>query len=807
MSKRRMLGSVGCSILLTGTTCGVLRAQTQAVTLADNSSAPTDGLEEIVVTARKRNESLIDVPVAVSVVTGAQLARQGLTDLNQIVQLAPQVMVAQSQSGTGASFSVRGIGTTSQDPGLDQSVGVVLDGTSLSRGQLVDMTMFDLAQVEVLKGPQVLFFGKSSPAGVISLSSASPTDTWTGYATAGWEFIAQEKYLEAALSGPITDQLKVRVAVRGSDMLGWLNNVAVPTTSAPPLMPTTPGAPSKYAPGARQLAGRITALWMPSENFSATARFSEGLYKDEGGTTQGYCAQGAPPTVGGLPDTHQNCTFDTNVSIVGVDPRFITPDWPGYAGSNGSPLIRDVFDLGSLTLKYSLPHVDFTALTSYFDLGYLERSNFDATSYALVQTGTREETQVFSQEVRAVSSFSGPLNFTAGIYYEHDDRETGTAPIVLFLGPDAATGSYFNLNSSDRTASNALSAFGQIRWNILPQLELAAGARWSRDQRRVSLTNLYDGAAATPIFQLVPVGISTVGESSNTNASPEITLTYKPQPDLMVYAAYKTGYKAGGFGTPYLYQDTPAGVPPTGADLAFQPERVRGEEIGFKAELADRRLRIESDIYNYRYSDLQLSVFNPTTFSYAVKNAATAVTRGAELSLDWQILHGMRAFSNIAYNIGKYLNYPSAQCYVAQTVAQGCVQATINGTSAQVQNFDGRPLLRAPKWNLQAGVSFETNVSASWAFAMNSDISYTTGYYTDSTQDPLAYQGGFARVNAGIRLYSADDRYEIAVIGRNLANIYYRELSAAAAFAVTSGQFTTATPRFREVKLQATYRW
>jgi len=120
--------------------CGVARAQMLAAsTRSEAPSSPPAALEEITVTARKRSESLIDVPVAVSAVTGAELQRQGVTDLNQIAQMVPAVILGQSTSGTGASFTIRGIGTTSQDPGLDQSVTVVLDGSNLSRGQLINM--------------------------------------------------------------------------------------------------------------------------------------------------------------------------------------------------------------------------------------------------------------------------------------------------------------------------------------------------------------------------------------------------------------------------------------------------------------------------------------------------------------------------------------------------------------------------------------------------------------------------------------------------------------------------------------------
>ncbi len=787
--------------------CGVARAQMIAAsTRSEAPSSPPAALEEITVTARKRSESLIDVPVAVSAVTGAELQRQGVTDLNQIAQMVPAVILGQSTSGTGASFTIRGIGTTSQDPGLDQSVTVVLDGSNLSRGQLINMGMFDLAQVEVLKGPQALFFGKNSPAGVIALTSAGATDELAGYVRAGYETVAEEEYAEAAVSGPLTDQLKARVAFRGSTMRGWLENVAQPIAGTPPFFPETPGRPDYYAPGIRQIMGRVTLAWTPTDNFTATLKYNPGEYKDAGGTAQSYCASGAPPSAGGAPDPYLNCAFDNTISVVGVLPKYITPAWQGYAGTDGKPYTKVVTNLSNLTLNYNVADINFTSVTSYFDLKYTQNSNFDKTSYGLANGALRETTDEFAQELRMVSNYDSPLNYTLGAYYEHVDRETGTAPLVLFLGPDP-NGDYFSSNSSARTHAQTVSGFGQLRWAIIKKLELAAGVRWTRDSRDLDITNKFVNPYIEGILGLVPAGIATDGASSNTNWSPEATLSYKPIQDVLFYAAYKTGYKAGGFGTPYLYQKTAAGLPPTAEDLAFKPEKVQGGEVGFKAQLADRTVRIESVLYNYNYSDLQVSVFNPASFSFTTKNAASARTRGVEVSVDWQASRHARLFGSVAYNQGKYVNYTTAQCYVAQTSAEGCLPVTVNGSPTTAQNFDGRPLTDAPRWNFAGGASYDENLSARWMLGFNADVNYTSSYDTDPNKDPGALQGGFARVNAGIRLYSADEHYEFAVIGRDLANKYYKEFTSSDAFAVAPGQLSAATPRAREIKLQGAYRF
>ena len=175
------------------------------------------GLEEIIVSARKRTESLQDVPVAVSAISPIQLEGNLATDLNKVAELAPQVMIGRGTNGTGGFLTIRGISSTATDAGLDQSVVVTIDGVPLSRGRVINAAIYDVAQVEILQGPQSLFFGKNSPAGVISVRSADPSSTFEGNVKAGYEFEADERYVEGAVSGPLTDTLNGRLAFRASD--------------------------------------------------------------------------------------------------------------------------------------------------------------------------------------------------------------------------------------------------------------------------------------------------------------------------------------------------------------------------------------------------------------------------------------------------------------------------------------------------------------------------------------------------------------------------------------------------------------
>ena len=759
-----------------------------APAFAQSTGASSGGLGEIIVTARKQAESLLDVPVAVSAISAEEIERKGVNDLTRIAQLAPQIILAQADSGTGASFSIRGLGTSFLDPGLDQSVVVVLDGMPISRGQVVLMGMFDLEQVEVLKGPQALFFGKNSPAGVVSLTSAGATDTLEGYVRMGYEFEAREKYIEAAVSGPLSDTLKGRLAFRGSDMRGWMKNMAQSLPSPLPpefatFFPVSAAPAHKYGPGNRDILGRATLNWEPSSNFDATLKSSIGRHKDNATTTQQYCdpsVSTGPVTIAGIVDSSVDCKFDNKILSTGVPAEFIQDTWQG-AKSDGRPFTRVNTFLTTLNMNYRTDDLTISSVSSYLDLKFSHMNNYDQTSYGLANSAIGEHSKIFSQELRVVSDYDGPVNFTLGGYFEDMKRGTYTDTIIFFVGPVPAgmpgEGRFDNFNSQNKATGKTVSAFGQLRWNITDDLELAGGVRYTQEKRTQAVENLFihpfvggsvgEGGevVAGPLGTLVPVGLKlTGGKFKDSNWSPEVTATYKITPDIMMYAAYKTGYKSGGFPSLSLFKLNPDNSVPTGDQFGFGPEKAKGFEAGLKGKLANNTIRLEATVYQYKYDNLQQSIFDPPTFSFLIKNAASAKIKGFELAGEWLAMDGLRLNAAAAYNDAKYSSFPNNGCYTGQTEPQGCVGG--------VQNFKGRRLPRAPKWNLMGGISYDTNLSNDWMIGLSGDVNYTSGYATQETQPPFAYQKGFALLNAGVRFYSEDRKYELAFIGRNLADKY-----------------------------------
>ncbi len=772
------------------------------IALAQDSAESGQGnasqLEEIVVTARKREESLMSVPVAVTAVSGDSLTKSGVSDLSRLAQLAPQVMVSRADSGSGGSFKIRGLGTPYADAGLDSSVGVNIDGMQAMRGNGVNIGFFDVAQIEVLKGPQALFFGKNNPAGVISLRSKNPTDSLEGYVRASYEFEAKEKILEGAISGPISETLKARLAVRGSKMTGWLRNTAVAIPNNPLMGGFDTFPRGSKGNGGKDIMGRATLLWEPSSDFDANLKIAAGQHKDNGSTGQVVCFHpGAPVTfgLGATPyaDPGGDCKMDKNF-VQSNQPAAMANATPFTKGGKQYSDIKSV--LATLTMNYHMENLTLTSVSGYTKLNAKQQTDFSFASHASTACQLGENSETKSQEIRLVSDFEAPVNFTIGAYFEDWKRRNRTACFLGFVGPDPATGRYDTQGNRIVSSGDTISGFGQVRWELSEQIELAGGVRYTREKKKTDIRNTFAHGFLAGPFALQPVGVPLAGDFSfsDSNWSPEATFSYKPNADSLIYVAYKTGYKSGGFSSPNLVQTFQ-----NAGNLKFDSEKSKGVEAGFKAQLANRSIRIEGSVYSFLYKNLQLSQFDNNTFSYFIKNAASARIKGAELSILWQATDELRLNATGTYNKATYKSYPGASCFSGQAAAEGCVGGS--------QDLTGAPLTQAPKTTLNGGFTYDVPVGGSGLMvAISGDAARTGSYFTAEDHHPVTFQKAYTLFNASVRLHPEDDKWEVSLIGRNLGNKFYKVVSSGKPFAL-SDEYFTFTPRAREVRIQATYNF
>ena len=753
--------------------------------------------DAIIVTARRREETLLDVPVAISAVGSEQLERYAATDLQKIGQLVPQVILAKTGGGgAGASFTIRGLGSSALDAGIDQTVSLNIDGLQISRGRLVAQSFFDVEQVEVLKGPQALFFGKNSPGGVVSVRTKGATSKFEGYVRAGYEFKADERIIEGAISGPITDTLGFRIAARGSKMDGYIRNNAGPITL--PSDPTHPsiGAANGRDPGTKEILGRITLEWNPSNDFDATLKVFGDKLRDHGETsgTELLCDGGSRTLdlLGGVfvADPYSDCELNGERTLGAFNPEI----GAAYPGSNGGvPETRYESLLTSLTMNYRAGGLNFTSVTGFWTYTNDGFDNFAFDSTPTVAGANKDHSEAFTQELRVNSDFSSMLNFAAGLFFEDSSRNTRGNGFIANVGTDPRYDTYHNWQLLTDNSGKTYSVFGQLILDLTDTVELAGGARWTRETKRTSVGNSYVNQNFAPFGITADEGLFTTGKFADEQVSPEATISWRATPETTLYAAYKTGYKSGGFSNPSILS---AGQ--TINDLGFAPEKADGGEFGFKGELLDRRLMLNATVYRYTFKGLQLTSFNPSPPSFTIRNAASARTTGVEIDGAFNVTPQFTLRGAAGYNKAKYLSFPAAPCYAGQTADQGC-----NGTT---QDLSGTALVRAPKWNLTGGIAYDVDLSNDIGLGLSGDANYTSGYWLLENQNPVGWQSGFARLNATARLFQLDDAWELALIGRNLTNKYYGIAGAEKPFGTPDAVWVNIG-RPREILLQGTVRF
>ena len=761
-----------------------------AMTVAGTDIAVAQ-INELIVTSRKRAERFIDVPVVSSVLDAQQLQTFQTNNFFNTAERIPGMIVGDNVGNVGANVTLRGIGSTAFNPATDGAVSVNIDGIQFSHGDVLRSGFFDVQQVEVLKGPQALFFGKNSPGGIISLRTADPTDEAEMFGSIGYEFEADEFLGQAVVSGPVNDWLGVRVALSYSDQEGYFDNIAQPTPGLGGAGPAEDRLSS-----AENFFSRLTFLAEPNERFSARLKFT---YDDRNVDGDGGTAQLVGCDVAF--DPIENCVLDDKVAISDLDPAlFVNPLTMDPVLNNGIPFQDTYRAFGSLELNYDLTEeLTLTSITGLSEFnhefainGTFQPGTVDQTTPFVGLPGSstihavNEATQkFFTQEVRLTSNFeSSPINFMIGAFYEDGSFENSRDVRVPLFG-------VYNDDGNDIDIET-ISAFGQVIYDVTDTLEIAAGVRYTDEER--SLSSFDNGLFLTMVGPVFGPGNVTnaVTENNADNWSPEATITWRPNENLTLFAAYKEGFKSGSFN---VDQATPL-------DRSYDEETAEGFEIGAKTLFLDGALNINAAAYSYKYDDLQVSrtVNAPggTGTLLQVVNAASADVQGFEIDASYSPpqIEGLTIYGGVNYNKGEFDDFAGAVCYGGQTVSLGCNQdfsAFANAVGPGVflggftsQDLSGRQLPRSPEWSANFGFDLDRPLgNTGLNFGLSSTTSYTDDMVLDSSYNPRTFQDSYFKTSASLRLYPENESWEIAFIGNNLGD----EITASTCF---SGPFDQA---------------
>jgi len=771
---------------------------------AQDEGASVDHSAEILVTARKRQESVLDVPVIASVLTEEAIQSRQLTDLREVQRIVPTLTLAENNGALGTQVSLRGVGTTAINANIDASVSLNVDGLQITQATSYSAAMFDLGRIEVLKGPQSLFFGKNSPGGVIALRTADPTDRPEIIARLGYEGVARQVRSELILSGPIGDTLKVRLAGMYDMQDGYFRNVAQPGPFGSRL------SGSRRGPDNRNWVLRGTALWEPSEAF--TARLKVNLTNDRtvGGDTRQLvsCPDGtgavAPlniPFIG----PNEDCKLNRTYNSLGWTQAAIP-----LSQNGGTPFKSLKHEFGTLELNYDLsPALTLNSTTGYYHMVF--RSELNGTSAGFAGTPFMSSAKPlarrdYTQELRLSSEFEGPINFLLGAFYQNGKINNkidlpANQLLPVPLGPRLSF--YQHLIDIE-----AWSGYGQARWNVVPQLELAAGARWTKETRDLQ-ANLYN--ATLREFVDFPTAVPRI---SSDNISPEFTVTFKPSDTLTIFGSYKVAYKSGSFDTTAL-----SGVRP---NYAFGDEKAEGFEGGIKGQLLDRSLTFSLAGYRYNYEGLQVGAVEPTPAGgipiNRTLNAGSARVYGAELDLNFnpRTIEGLTLKASLAYTRARFLDLVGAPCWGGQTVAEGCNlvfvptanqvapgpagAAQLNGVygNYRSQDLSDVPLVRSPKWQATFGFTYDMPLDNGWTLSVANANQYSSRYLTILGRRDDFWAPNYFKTDLSLAVSGPEDRWEVALIGKNLTDKVTATTctsSNIAAGSVLGGQFTGGVSR------------
>ena len=740
-------------------TTRLLGASVALIMSASVYAQSRDVLEEVIVTARQQSETLQDVPVTIAALTEADLDRYNITSLVDAAKMVPNMVIAQGGSGNGSSLRLRGIGSSSISAAFDHSVALNLDGVVVNRGRFIHNSYLDMRQLEVLKGPQSLYFGKSATAGVISITTNDPGDEFEFELGGGVETEYDGTFYEMVISGPITETLGARLAIGGSKNDELFENYSFdndPNASFTPSATSNGNGAEKYY-GDESTNMRLTVVWEPTDNFKAKLKYNYSEFDNSGaGTayTEELCAEGAhqkTAAVGQLFQGVDDCKINGNTSKIGLNPALRAGLPQGY--DDGQPGLEQETDFISLQMVWDInENYTLTSVTGWVDLEHWELDDY---SYGAGVFGGLHNNlyESLSQEFRLGSNYDGPVNFQAGLFWQEIEQEFDAyqyAANIGLLAADPFTGNGYDYNKHHFLDTDVLSAFVAVYWDINDRTELTFGARYTEEDKKGRIEIPYVHAFLAGTFSAPPVidGL----EFDDDNISPEIAINYYLNDDISVFAAYKEGFKSGGIDNSALPTATLSPADGDFSFLVYQSEEAEGFEVGMKGNFLGDSLRLNATIFTYEYTDLQVQLFDSTAIQFQTFNASALETQGLEFDLLWN--------TNV-----EGLTVRSAWAWTDTTYSEDFVNAT-------GENLKGEDGAGSADVTGYLGFTYDSELMGDWRYSVSADARFTDDYAWTATLNPFT-QDSFWVSDAAINVYSADGRHEFSLIARNLTDEYY----------------------------------
>jgi outer membrane receptor protein involved in Fe transport len=818
MTIRRMPLRQGVALVL-AMSGAIAAGSSRAQQAANQPAANPPVLTEIIVTAQKRQQNIQDVPISVIALSAQQLKEGGVTDIKNLQALTPGLTVTSTTSENVTTARIRGIGTVGDNPGLESSVGVVIDGVYRPRNGVGFGNLGEIEQIEILEGPQGELFGKNNDAGVISIVTKRPSTTFgvTAEATGG---NYNDREFNASVTGPLGDISAARFYAGYQKRDGFLN------------INTGLGPNSDNRTDNRNLyTMRGQYLITPGD---AVSFLVIGDYSKRNESCCGAVQTADGPFAGIVNALASNPLLGGKTGAGGVASPPLSP-FSRQAYSN-QPITQQIRDMGiSGELNWDLGPAKLTSITAWRDNTIVSGNDVDYSGIDIIRQpgneGNQTDFKQASEELRLAGK-RGPLDWLVGGFFASEILTSNTAIYAgnafdLYISGVASAsvgppnfllipgftgqppGHTFIPGVSGEQdfyhqTSKSYAFFTNETYNITQGLDLTAGLRYT-SEKKTAISNYVspDGGSgcgrllgspaallphASPEYQFLfgyscatlfnPffAGKSTSQSLDEGNVSGTIKLSYRFSDDLMTYVSWANGYKAGGFNLARVTAPTgPEGLLTPNFNTEFPRETVQSYELGIKSMLADKTVRLNASVFDQKYTNFQLNTY--TGIQFVVSSIRKVESKGAEFDTTWATpISGLSLSGGVTYAFTNITEFGASLPLFAP-------------------NRLNNRLSFAPLWSGVAAATYTVALSSSLEFHANINEKYSSSYNTGSNLDPQKLQGAYGLLNARLGLGSPDGKWAAEIWGANLANKGYYQVAFDAPFQYHQIDSFLADPR------------
>jgi len=701
---------------------------------AATAYSAASALEEITVTARKREEGLQSAPLAVSAFTSEGLDYRGVSKIDSLAKFTPGLVI-QSNPGEGGSSAaaaiyIRGIGQSDFIPTVEPGVGLYVDGVYIARSVGAILDLVDVERVEVLRGPQGTLFGRNTIGGAISITSRKPADEFGGRieATVG---SSERIDVKASVDIPLSSTFSLKASAASFNREGYV-------------LHTVDG---RKLGDDDTLTGRLAARWHPTDALEINWSL-DGTRDRENGAPMVSIAMFTPADPGYLSTFMAlNSVLVTGDPFSCATPAFLNnpacfnSQYINAATHENRGTARQYSDLDllgtSLSIDWTTPGLTLRSITAYRDIDSEFARDIDESPVQIGHVWDDLQQHQFSQEFQALgSAFGSRLDWILGAYYFNEKADNANELEFLVA----------NFLSGGRTSNKAWALFGQATWSLTDAIKLTLGMRYTDEKKkftpdqRITAVNvpafIFPFPVGTPLLpsDTVPVDIS--------EWTPMLNLSWQPTEDLLTYASYSEGFKSGGY--------TQRIFPPEASVPTFKPEFVKVYEAGFKLTALDQRLRLNGAVFHTKY-DLQIAITNLTRVGPFIENAARATVTGFELEATAAPGAGWLVEGSVGYLDPKY-----------KEIDTGATEVSLNSRFARIS-----------KWTSSAALSKELALGGAGMLVPRLDWSYRSGFYSNALNSPQIRQESYHLLDASVMWRDDEDRYNVVLGITNLTDEKY----------------------------------